>query len=71
MLNQTLNQIDQANLQDPNKDDFEGQKQPREYVYSQHMTRWLFALQKSPSEIMQIACRAQHLERWKLPRDTY
>lgn len=63
--------IDQANQQDPNQAGFEGQLQAKEYIYSQHMTRWLFKLENNPSELMQIACRAQHLERWVIPRNTY
>lgn len=70
-LNQTLQAIDQANLADPNLDLFEGKQQPKEFIYSQHMTAWLFKLEVNPSELMQIACRAQHLERWKMPRASY
>lgn len=69
-LAQTLGLIDQANQQDPNLVEFNGHQQPKEYVYSLHMTRWLSTLEKNPSERMQIACRAQHLERWKIPRNT-
>lgn len=70
-LNQTLQAIDQANLADPNQDTLNGELQPKEYVYSQHMTNWLFKLEENPSDLMQIACRAQHLERWKRPRASY
>ena len=70
-LNQTLQAIDQANLADPNQDTLNGELQPKEYVYSQHMTNWLFKLEENPSDLMQIACRAQHLERWKMPRASY
>lgn len=63
--------IDQANQQDPNRAEIAGQLQAKEYVYSQHMTRWLFKLEPNPSELMQIACRAQHLERWIIPRNTH
>lgn len=70
-LDQTLQSIDRANLADPNQDTLNGELQPKEYVYSQHMTNWLFKLEANPSEFMQIACRAQHLERWKMPRASY
>lgn len=59
-----LDAIDRANRQDPNMERVDGQTLPREYAYSLHMTRWLFALEAQPSERMQIACRAQHIERW-------
>ncbi|KRW81035.1 DUF4202 domain-containing protein [Marinobacter sp. P4B1] len=70
-LQKTLNGIDQANQADPNLEVVDGQQLPREYAYSLHMTRWLFALEPEPSERMQIACRAQHLERWTMPRSDY
>lgn len=66
-----LKRIDQANLADPNQELFEGKLQSKEFIYSQHMTRWLFELEENPSEFMQIACRAQHIERWTMPRSDY
>lgn len=66
-----LAQIDAANRADPHMGDFEGQAQPKEWIYSQHMTRWLLALEPQPSALMQIACRAQHIERWTMPRSSY
>jgi hypothetical protein len=70
-LMNTLEAIDRANRADPNTELVDGQPLPREYAYSLHMTRWLFALEPEPSERMQIACRAQHLERWTMPRSDY
>lgn len=66
-----LDSIDQANRSDPNSETVEGESLPREYAYSLHMTRWLQALEPAPSERMQIACRAQHIERWTLARSEY
>lgn len=66
-----LDGIDGANRRDPHAEVLDGQSLPREYAYSLHMTRWLFALEEAPSERMQIACRAQHIERWRLPRSDY
>lgn len=63
--------IDAANRQDPNRETVDGESLPREYAYSLHMTRWLHALEPAPSERMQIACRAQHIERWTLPRSDF
>jgi len=70
-LMNTLEAIDRVNQADPNTEQVDGQQLPREYAYSLHMTRWLFALEPEPSERMQIACRAQHLERWTMPRSDY
>ena len=49
-LNQALQAIDQANLADPNLDVYEGEQQPKEFVYSQHMTNWLFKLEENPRD---------------------
>ncbi|MFI0546880.1 MAG: DUF4202 domain-containing protein [Brachymonas sp.] len=66
-----LAQIDAANQADPRLADWQGQPQAQEWIYSQHMTRWLFVLEPAPNALLQIACRAQHLERWSLPRSSY
>ncbi|MBQ0745115.1 MAG: DUF4202 domain-containing protein [Marinobacter sp.] len=66
-----LDAIDNANRADPNRETVAEEFMPREYVYSLHMTRWLYELEPAPSERMQIACRAQHIERWKMPRSDY
>jgi hypothetical protein len=66
-----LNKIDTANQKDPRQERVETALLPKEYAYSLHMTRWLWALTDTPSEHVQIACRAQHLERWTQPRDAY
>lgn len=71
MLECALTEIDKANYADPNVDLLAGKSLPKEYVYSVHMTRWLYELEAAPSERMQIACRAQHIERWKIPRSDY
>ncbi|SFR81953.1 protein of unknown function [Marinobacter daqiaonensis] len=70
-LSCTLDAIDAANRKDPSVEVVDGQSLPREYAYSLHMTRWLLALETAPSERMQIACRAQHIERWTRPRADY
>jgi len=66
-----LDAIDRANRADPNEEVVAGEPLPREYAYSLHMTRWLHELEPDPSGRIQIACRAQHLERWKMPRSDY
>uniref|UniRef100_UPI002355B0F3 DUF4202 domain-containing protein n=1 Tax=Marinobacter subterrani TaxID=1658765 RepID=UPI002355B0F3 len=66
-----LDAIDSANLADPNQEQVGEQWLPKEFAYSQHMTCWLFELETEPSERLQIACRAQHIERWTMPRKDY
>ena len=62
---------DEANEADPNQEQVDGESLPKEYAYSLHMTRWLFELESQPSPRMQVACRAQHIERWTMPRSEY
>lgn len=70
-LHCALEAIDAANLADPNQEQMDDELLPKEYAYSLHMTRWLFELEAEPSERLQIACRAQHIERWTMPRKDY
>ncbi|RCW81705.1 DUF4202 domain-containing protein [Paracoccus lutimaris] len=59
--------IDQANSADPNQSD----GQPVELLYGQRMTEEQLALYPDASEPLRIACRGQHIERWKLPRHDF
>lgn len=63
--------IDKANIQDPNKEVLEGKEYSMEMIYSNRMTSWLDRLDSDASEQLQIATRAQHIERWKIPRGKY
>ena len=63
--------IDKANLEDPNKEVLDGKIYPKELIYSNRMTSWLDRLNPSASEELKIATRAQHIERWKIPRGKY
>ncbi len=59
--------IDAANAADPNLDD----GQPAELLYGQRMTAEQDALYPDAGEPLRIACRGQHIERWKLPRKDF
>lgn len=67
----TVSLIDKANLQDPNQEMLQGSSYPKELLYSNRMTIWLEKLSPDASEELRIAARAQHIERWKIPRDSY
>lgn len=62
-----LNAIDAANARDPNKEAGE----PAELVYGRRMSEALAAFAPGASEILQIAVRGQHIERWLTPRPGY
>lgn len=66
-FHQTLALFDAANAEDPNQD--EGQ--PKELLYGKRMSEMIGRFAPDASEASQLAVRAQHIERWKVPRNTY
>lgn len=71
ILKEVLNLIDAANGEDPNKEEVDGKEWPKELLYSERMTDMLNRFAPNANEVAQIAMRAQHIERWKSPRDAY
>jgi hypothetical protein len=59
--------FDAANAEDPNQD--EGQ--PKELLYGKRMSDMIGRFAPDASEAAQLAVRAQHIQRWKVPRNTY
>ena len=59
--------FDAANAQDPNQD--EGQ--PKELLYARRMTEMIGRFAPEASEVAQLAVRAQHIQRWTVPRSSY
>lgn len=59
--------IDQANSADPTTE----HGTPAALLYGHRMTDEQQRLFPNASEVLQIACRGQHIERWKLPRSDY
>jgi len=70
-LSTALAGIDAANAADPTTERVDGAKRPAALVYSQRMTRWLERIAPDASDVLQIAVRAQHIERWTMPRKSY
>ena len=70
-LNQLLAAIDTANLQDPNQEPVDGKLLAKEWIYGQRMSLQLASFYPQASDLLQIACRAQHICRWKIPRSDY
>jgi hypothetical protein len=64
---QAIALFDAANAQDPNQD--EGQ--PKELLYAQRMTAMIGRYAPEASEVAQLAVRAQHIQRWTVPRSSY
>ena len=67
-LDDAIARIDAANAEDPNREFVDGAAQPAALVYAERMTGWLERLAPDASEALRIAARAQHIERWTMPR---
>jgi Domain of unknown function (DUF4202) len=70
-LSGALAGIDAANAADPTMETVDGERRPAALVYSERMTRWLERIAPAASAELQIAVRAQHIERWTMPRQGY
>ncbi len=64
---QTLARFDAANAQDPNLDE----DQPKELLYGLRMSDMIGRFAPDASEASQLAVRAQHIQRWTVPRNSY
>lgn len=63
--------IDAANAADPNTIDCDGKRQPAELVYGRRMSDELAHFAPNAGESLRLAVRAQHIERWTMPRAGY
>ena len=63
--------IDIENSQDPNSEIYQSKTYPKELLYSNRMYEKLMDFHTNASEALQIATKAQHICRWKMPRETY
>ncbi|BBE51429.1 Glutamyl-tRNA synthetase [Ferriphaselus amnicola] len=63
--------FDRANSEDPNKEVFDGKEYPKELLYAQRMTEMQERFAPEASEAVKLAVRAQHIQRWKIPRSDY
>jgi hypothetical protein len=69
-LQRALALIDAANGEDP-KPDPDNSELPAALLYGWRMSEWLGRLSETPSEALALAARAQHVRRWKVPREQY
>lgn len=66
-----IGRIDDANRDDPNREMHNGEERPRELLYAERMSACLERIAPDAPETVQLAARAQHIRRWKIPRDRY
>jgi hypothetical protein len=63
--------FDKANAEDPNSEVVDGKEVPKELLYAQRMTEMQERFAPDASEAVKLACRAQHIQRWKSARSDY
>ncbi|TVP49238.1 MAG: DUF4202 domain-containing protein [Halomonas sp.] len=71
-FDQTLAAIDALHAEDPRTTTLaDGTSMPQELAYAQRMSRWLERVHDAPDEVLMLAVRAQHLQRWLVQREEY
>lgn len=70
-LNQVFGLIDEANSHDPTILYDGGMKGPAELIYGQRSSAMLERYDTDASELLCIAARGHHIERWKSPRRSF
>ena len=63
--------LDALHAEDPAKVELDGDSVAEELLYARRMSDALARLVSAPSEALELAVRAQHLCRWRLPRASY
>ncbi|CEP35523.1 MULTISPECIES: DUF4202 domain-containing protein [Halomonadaceae] len=71
-FDQTLAAIDALHAEDPRSTTLaDDTSMPQELAYAQRMSGWLDHVHDAPDEVLRLAVRAQHLQRWLVPREEY
>jgi hypothetical protein len=70
-FSQAIAEIDAANACDPSRISSGADVRPAALVYGERMSAVLDRLYPDASEILRIAARAQHIQRWTIPRSDY
>ncbi|NOQ69105.1 MAG: DUF4202 family protein [Gammaproteobacteria bacterium] len=70
-FNIAIELIDVANSEDPNRVTIDGKDWPKELLYSHRMSDMLKRYDPDADEVKKLSVRAQHIQRWKSPRDAY
>ncbi len=70
-FHQTIAHFDTLNARDPNMVTIDGKKEPKELVYAARLSEMLNRYAPDASEALQLAARAQHIQRWTVPRSDF
>lgn len=72
LLDSAIALFDAANAEDPRQEtNAEGKAVPFELLYAQRMSEMLARYAPEADDAIKLAVRAQHIQRWKTPRDSY
>lgn len=66
-----IDELDALHAEDPRRVEVDGQSLPLELWHAGRMSAWLERVEEAPSELVQIAVRSQHMQRWEVPRNAY
>ena len=71
LFQSALAAFDKANSEDPNIEVFNGTEFPKELLYALRMTELQEIYAPEATETLKLAVRAQHIQRWKSPRNDF
>ena len=71
LLDKAIALVDAANSEDPNRVMLDVKDWPKELLYSHRLSDMLQRFRPDADDAQQLAIRAQHVQRWKSPRDAY
>jgi len=60
--------FDAANAADPRRETIGGVDRPKELVYAERMSAMLERFAPDAPEVVRLAARCQHIQRWQVPR---
>lgn len=66
-----IERLDALHGEDPRQENIDGREVPYELLYARRMSEWLARVAPHAGEALRLAVRAQHLQRWRIPRDDY
>ena len=66
-----IERLDALHGEDPRQERDDGADVPYELLYARRMSEWLARVAPDAGEALRLAVRAQHLQRWRIPRDDY
>lgn len=70
-LEASIAALDALHAEDPATVELDGEVVAAELDYARRMSAALRRVIDAPSEALELAVRAQHLQRWRLPRDEF